>query len=1232
MINEYVSGAVKKAQIIVEETAYEDLTAKEEQLIGNFEVPSSVEFELTYKRVGNQTLIQAIGIPLVALSGKVKKVSSLKYRIEVLERGSTSAQRRGSNFKVSSTGSSPLKNGNWHRVGVTAEGVYKLDYNYFNSIGIDPGTIDPRNIRVFGNSTGMLPESTQESVAFTLTEAKVQVVGQSDGKFDSGDYLLFYSPGPHIWKYDESTRTYRQTKHLYSDTAFYFISVDLGAGLRIPAQSSSGAGATDVITTYQNYVHHELDTYQLNQSGKKWIGERFTTSTSAHTLSFNLPNLNASFPLYVNAQFAASSVVGSGNRISATLNGTSFFTTNQITPITTHYTASKAFETTVFDSINTSASSLSLKFTYSAPHSDAKAYIDYITLNGTCNLVYNGSPMRIRNRRYVGAGKVGEFVISSSSDQAIWEITNPLDVRQQSHSYSGGQMIFKAEMDSDRVFYIFDRDNSSAPFYIGKVNNQNLLSYLESDYIIIFPELFRTEAEELAAFHRDQSGLKVNIASTQEVYNEFSSGSQDISAIRNFMKYLYDNSSNKVKYLMLLGDGSFDPKNRVAKGANFIPTFQSEESYSPLSSFASDDYYGMLDEVNIYTNTATVDIAIGRFPGKTKAEVLGFIQKLKAFMVSTEQRSGENCCTSSPIKSSFGKWKMDMLFVADDGNTEDAFSSIHLIDTEKIIASIYGLDSSYNARKLYVDAYKKQSGAGGGRYPEVERIIRDRIQQGSRFVSYIGHGGGAGWADEKILGVADIRDWQNIDNLSIFLTATCEFSRFDDPTTVSAGEWTILNPSGGAVAMLTTVRLVYGGDNNNTGFSVGFFENALDTTPGVFNTIGEAVMKTKIQRPIGANFNNRKFVLLGDPAMPIGVPRYKVVTRTLKDEQGNSIDTLKALQKVVVEGEVQDQNGNLAGSYEGILFPTIYDGEKVSITLDNNNKGVVDTFIVQNNILFKGKASVTGGKFRFEFIVPKDISYNYSEGKIGYYVANMSDDGKGFGRGFKVGGTADNIVPDNESPELEIYLNDSNFVNGGLVDSDPLLIVNLSDQSGINTAGNGLGHDMVMILDGDVANGIVLNEYYEANLDDYTGGKVTYPLQDLTDGPHELSFKAWDIHNNSAQAAIQFTVSSSATLALQHVLNYPNPFTTKTNFYFEHNHPCNSIDVQIKIFTISGKLIKTITATQSGSANLKNSAIAWDGKDDFGDAIGRGVYLYQLEVQTDDGLRADKMEKLVILK
>ena len=575
---------------------------------------------------------------------------------------------------------------------------------------------------------------------------------------------------------------------------------------------------------------------------------------------------------------------------------------------------------------------------------------------------------------------------------------------------------------------------------------------------------------------------------------------------------------------------------------------------------------------------------------------------------------------------------MDMLFVADDGNTDDAFSAIHMKDTEKIINSIYALDSSYNARKVYMDAYKKQSGAGGGRYPEVERVINDRIQQGSRFVSYIGHGGGAGWADEKVLSVSDIRDWTNMNNLSVFLTATCEFSRFDDPSTVSAGEWTILNPQGGAVAMLTTVRLVYGGDNNNTGFSVGFFNHALDTTPGVFNTIGEAVMKTKIERPIGANFNNRKFVLFGDPAMPIGVPSYKVVTTSVKDDRGNLIDTLKALQKVIIEGEVRSQNGSLASSYDGILYPTIYDGEKVTLTVDNNNKGVIDTFIVQNNILFKGKASVTGGKYQFEFIVPKDISYNYGQGKASYYVANMATDGKGFEKGFRVGGTSDYIVPDNESPVLELYLNDSNFVNGGLVDDSPLFIANLNDQSGINTAGNGLGHDMVMILDGDVSNGIVLNDYYEANLDDYTGGKVSYPLQDLKDGPHEVSFKAWDIHNNSAEAKLQFTVSTSATLALEHVLNYPNPFTTKTNFYFEHNHPCNSIDVQIKIFTISGKLIKTITTTQDGSANLKASAIAWDGKDDYGDAIGRGVYLYQLEVMTDDGLRAERMEKLVILK
>lgn len=1230
VINQTVSGRVEDASVVIDQVLTSSLSSKELALVKNQNISADLQFRLTKKITGSKTLLQFLGAPLLIENGEIRKVTELSYHIDYTAAKLTSAKNGASKTAVATV--SAMKTGDWYKIGVLKSGVYKLDYNFLKLFTNNVDNIDPRKIRIFGNGTGMLPESALDDVPLTLEENRIMVVGEGDGSFDENDYVLFYAVGPHVWEFDSIQNFYNQRYHLYSDTAFYFVNYGETNGLRIQTAGSYSGTTTDIITTYQSYQHHEIDTFQLNQSGRLWLGERFAGSISSYSVNFKFKNINSSYPLYVKGRFAASSIVSSENKVKIKLNGSDFASTGNINPIGTHYTSTKAYFGTVFDSVNTSANQINLEVTYNKPHSEARAYIDYITVNATCNLQYTNGQLLFRNHRYVGPGKVGEFRIASASDALIWDVTNPLSVFSQGHNFTGSEINFKALMSEDRAFVAFSADSAYFPYFKGEVANQNLLGYRGKDYIIVCPEAFKAEAKDLAEFHSDFSGLDVGVATCEEIYNEFSSGAQDVSAIRNFMKYLYDNSANKVRYLMLLGDASYDYKDRVPGNTNLVPTFQSEESFSPLSSFSSDDFFAMLDDASIYDGAATVDISVGRFPGKSSAEVQGFISKLRAYLLNSEQAAGENCCTTSPINSTFGKWKNDMLFVADDGNQDDGFSNIHFYDTENISSSVEKLDSSFNIQKVYMDAFKKISSPGGGSFPEVERIISDRMLQGSRYVSYIGHGGEAGWADEKILDVNDIRAWTNKDKLAIFLTATCEFSRYDNPSRVSAGEWVIINPNGGAIAMLTTVRLVYGGFSNNIGFSINFFKHAIDTTPGVMNTMGEAVMKTKIESPLGSHFNNRKFALLGDPAMPLNNPYYDVTTTGFEDDFGNPIDTLKALEKVVVKGEIKNPDGSPASNYTGILYPTIFDGEKLTVTLDNNNKNKVDTFTVQNNILFKGKASVTNGKFEFKFIVPKDISYNYGEGKIGYYVANMTADGKGYSKGFKVGGTSTNFAPDANSPEISMYLNDSNFVDGGLTNESPILIVNLSDESGINTAGNGLGHDIVLVIDGDNANGIVLNDYYEANLDDYTGGKISYPLQGLREGPHRLSVKVWDIFNNSSESSINFIVSNSTGLALEHVLNYPNPFTTSTNFYFEHNHPCTSITVQVKIFTIAGKLIKTITVEQSGSANAKGSAISWDGKDDFGDAIGRGVYLYQLEVLTSDGLKANKLEKLVILK
>jgi len=347
-------------------------------------------------------------------------------------------------------------------------------------------------------------------------------------------------------------------------------------------------------------------------------------------------------------------------------------------------------------------------------------------------------------------------------------------------------------------------------------------------------------------------------------------------------------------------------------------------------------------------------------------------------------------------------------------------------------------------------------------------------------------------------------------------------------------------------------------------------------------------------------------------------------------------DTLKALSKVSFEGGIMDENGALMTDFNGIVYSKVFDKESTYSTKANDPKSNIQDFKLRNNVIFKGKASVKNGKFKFEFIVPKDINYSFGKGKISYYAEqtnNAEIDAHGYNYNFIVGGTGENIEPDDIGPEVEVFMNDSSFAFGGLTDENPVLLVSLKDKSGINTVGNGVGHDLVGVLDENTQNQYLLNDFYESELNDFTQGKIKYLLNNLEDGLHQIKIKAWDVHNNPGEGYTEFVVASSAQLTIDHVLNYPNPFTTNTSFIFEHNRPDDNLLVTIQIYTISGRIVKTIRQqVQSSGFRIAPNQITWNGTDDYGDYIGRGVYLYKVNIVGSDGFNAYKFEKLVILK
>jgi hypothetical protein len=523
-----------------------------------------------------------------------------------------------------------------------------------------------------------------------------------------------------------------------------------------------------------------------------------------------------------------------------------------------------------------------------------------------------------------------------------------------------------------------------------------------------------------------------------------------------------------------------------------------------------------------------------------------------------------------------------------------------------------------------------------------------RISKGALIFNYTGHGGEVGLTAERMIDIDIINSLDNFNKLPLFITATCEFSRYDDPSRTSAGELCLLNAKGGAISLFTTCRLAYSGPNYDLNRVT--LEKLFTPLPdGSMPTLGEAIQMTKSDSRIRLNtLYYVNFHLLGDPALRLAYPKDKVVTTAVNQlpVTTSRVDTLSALRKITITGFVADKNGNKLSTFNGLVYPTVFDKEQTVSALMNTVESAANYYAVQNNsdpgpykpftfnlqknILYRGKVSVVNGDFSYTFMVPKDISFSFGPGKISYYATDGKTDAHGYYNKVVVGGATKNVVVDNEGPKVQLYLNDKNFINGGITNEKPVLYADLIDSSGINTLGSSIGHDMAVVMDENSTKPVILNDYYEASLNSYQSGRVRYPYTELSEGEHRLSFRVWDIQNNSSVVYSDFIVAKSAELALKHVLNYPNPFTTKTKFFFEHNQACNPLKVNIQIYTVSGKLVKTIQQSVL-CEGFRPEGVDWDGRDDFGDKLARGVYIYKLSILDVENKKAEKIEKLVIL-
>ena len=1183
---------------------YQSLTAEEIALI-----PAEYTFAEPQVRIHTSTdenrfYATVYILPVIKnASGQYQRLVSCDIRLEGVNPIMTSRSKTLTN--------SVLEKGTWYKIAVNSTGLHKVTYNDLKTLGVPVSGLRSTTIALFGNGGGMHPEKNPVVQIDDLLECPIMVVDNGSGVFDENSYFVFYAQGPHTWEY--SANKFTHTYNIYSDNAYYFINVDAGIGEKKRVETKSFMNETEngEITSFMHYDFYEKDVMNFAESGKEWFDDAFY-SGQTRTYPFTLPELyNGAARITVRV---ASTSTAPGNTMEISWGSGSTVLSVSSTP-GSYYAgiSTKDEEVRSFPSGN-----VSLTLKYNSSQSSAGTHLDYIAIQARCRLKIANSAMPFAITENVGAGRLSLVKLEAASSRTmIWDVTEHNTVYALQGNLSGNQLLFKTPTDKQRNFIAFDGTSYKSVTTAGKVTNQNLHGLSNVDMVIVSHPDFLSEANRLAKFRTENDGLNVTVVTPEQVYNEFSSGAQDPLAIRNFMRYLYDKKDDErgIKYLLLFGRPSYDYRGRVAGTRLFVPNYQDQVGTGLHENAlrSGDDYFGVLG----VGGSSVINVAVGRFPVSNLAQAKTVVDKT----INASKRVKIPVQNASQIPN-FGDWRNTMTFVADDKDSETV--AVHARTADSSAKEVEQKYPAFNLDKIYCDVLPAVSYAGGKRYPDANKAINMRMERGTLVMAYFGHGGENGWSHERILEKSDINNWKNKYNQPLMITLTCTFGWYDRPA-VSPAELAFLNENGGASSLITTSRISY--SNENLGKFIfdeigspwqGGQEN------GRYKTVGEIHRLAKNRAGGNDHTSINMIYLIGDPAMRMNIPAQRVETLEIRGEES---DTLKALTKVTVKGIITDDAGNPLTGFNGNVYPSVFD-KAISQTIQGTSNNV--DFILQKNVVFKGNATVTNGQFEFSFIVPKDINFEYGAGKISYYAASENDDAAGSSGDFIIGGISNKPITDDKGPEIGIFLNDEKFVQGGITNPDPVLILKLKDEHGINTTGNGIGHDLVAILDNNIEKQIILNDYYLADQDSYNSGTVRYPLQNLSPGMHTIKVRAWDIFNNPSEASIDFVVKSDKKLELAHVLNYPNPFTTKTSFYFEHNQPLESFDILVHIFTISGKLVKTLQSTQFLEGN-RSYPIEWDGLDEYGDKIGKGVYLYRLTVRNSQGETAEKIEKIAIL-
>ncbi|MEL6811643.1 MAG: type IX secretion system sortase PorU [Bacteroidota bacterium] len=1213
------TGFANENSIQVSNVSYGTLTREEQARVNLQLVPNQLQYSIASTK-GRDIIYTMVNIsPVVRVNGQLRKVLSFTVNYTY--------KARSRNLKRFPITNSVLATGDWYQFKVEKTGVHRISKSFLNDLGMNTDGINPRNIKIYGHGGKPLPLPNEDNLTLDLPENAIQVVGEEDGSFDNNDFILFY--GTATEGFDErSFFENRSFLNPYSDESYYYITVGPGPGRRVSNMVEPTSNGI-IINQFDEVQFHELDEFSPAKVGRKFVGNRFDIENE-QSFEFTFPNMVTGQPVTVEIRAAAASE--SSTSMSVSINSTSvspmeFGSINDPTLLRTDF---------VREEFPASGETITVDLVYNnAGNPSSVGYLDYIRVDAVRSLQITDGQLPFRYYAAANLSGIGEYqLLNTSNITQIWDVTNPAFISAKQNE-TGGTMNFKANLGEVREYVAVHSNDYFAPVKgaITQIPNQDLKgsifnnasgNFEDIDYLIVTAPFMLQPALRLANHHKNTTGLRVKVVTTDKIYHEFSSGKQDISAIRNFVRYIYENGSseaNRIKYLCLFGDTSVDMKNRFPNNNNIVPTYHTISSESTLRSYMTDDFFVFMDpeEGNLENPLEEkLDLAVGRILADNVSLANTLVDKIIGY----------------DSRAAYGNWRNNFVLVSDD--VDEEYEYLDLEVTLDSIGDRVTAEKPYiNVKKIHSDAFQQETSAGGNRYPEVTEAMINSIEVGALILNYFGHGGEDGLAKEFIFTKSNGENLQNKNRYPCIVTVTCEFTKFDNPLRITGGELTYWNSEGGAISLITTTRsiTVSVGVDLNEALALELFGFGRD----IPNPPAKALMDTK--NDLGNNDNKRVVFYVGDPAMRLAFPKQSVRITTLNDVPiAQSTDVLQALSRVKLGGEVLDPSGNVMSNYNGKVEVKVFDKDVQRQTLGNDGVRNADgqllilDFKTLGEVLFNGQATVTNGTFDIEFVVPRDIQIPVGNGKVSLYSErdNQFEDQTGFNLDIQVGGLNEDAPEDNQGPLINLFMNDESFVSGGITNDSPILIAKLEDENGINTA-SGIGHDIVAILDGDEANPFLLNEYYQAEVDDFTRGKANYKLRDLEEGLHTLTLKAWDVYNNSSTAEIQFVVFGNDKLEVQRVLNYPNPFVNYTEFWFEHNRPMENLDVQVQIFTVTGKVVKTMNRTIMTDGGQSRD-IVWDGRDDFGDKIGKGVYVYKLTVKSSlTNQQVEKFEKLVIL-